>query len=72
MMPDGELWFNNRSQEKVKIESLLTHRSWRKCIACLQGLWGGQAEFKRAGEDRQDPGHSPLLGSMGGVLDFSG
>ena len=54
----------------------MTHRSWRKCIACPQGLHGEvKAEFRESwsstlsvDRDRQDHGHIPLLGSMGGVL----
>ena len=57
-MLGGEPWFNKRSQE-IETEKFITHRSWRKFMAQLEGLEGEQAE-KEAG-----PGHILLLESVG-------
>lgn len=64
-MPEGELSFNHRPQEKLK-EKLITHRSWRTYTAYLAGPHG---EVKAECRQREEgPGAHALWGSVRRVL----
>ena len=57
-----------QTTREIKIEKFITHRSWRKYIACLKGLNEEiKAEYKERARKRQELGHMPLFGSVGGV-----
>ena len=56
-----------KDHKRAEIEKFVTHRSWRRCTAHLDGPhWEVKAEGRqRAG---QDLGRMPLLGFRGGVF----
>ena len=66
-MPDGELQFNKRPQEKLKQRRLLLTGSEASTQHALRGHLGSSQQ----GIDREreiGPGTQPLLGFVGGVL----
>lgn len=56
-----------QTTREIEIEKFITHRSWRKYTACLEGPPREVKTGYRQGEG-QDAGHMTLLGSMGRVF----
>lgn len=63
-MPDGDPQFHNRPQEKLKYRSLLFTGSGRRTWHAFRSHMG----WSKHNTVRQDLGHMPFLGCIGGVL----
>lgn len=51
----------------IKLEKLITPKSWRRYRACLEATLGGIGR-RKAASAQQDLGHVPFLQSKGEVL----
>lgn len=51
-----------KTTRKIEIEKLITHRSWRKCIAHLRDYTGSQGTKGSRRREWQDLGPTSLLG----------